>query len=134
MSAFADTSFCLALSSPQDRWHRIACELSEDFSGRVVTSEYVLFELGALMSGPKTRQIFIGLVRDLVSDPLTEIVGASSQLFTEAVALYETRLDKAWSLTDCASFIVMNRYGLTQALTSDHHFEQAGFVRLLATT
>jgi predicted nucleic acid-binding protein len=44
---------------------------------------------------------------------------------------YESRPDKAWSLTDCISFVVMNQHGLTEALTGDHHFEQAGFTALL---
>ena len=47
------------------------------------------------------------------------------------IQLYETRPDKAWSLTDCMSFIVMRDGGLTEALTADHHFEQAGFTVLL---
>ncbi len=41
------------------------------------------------------------------------------------------RLDKDWSLTDCISFAVMQERSLTEALTSDHHFEQAGFTALL---
>jgi predicted nucleic acid-binding protein len=36
-------------------------------------------------------------------------------------------MDKNWSFTDCISFIVMEQEGLIDALTGDHHFEQAGF-------
>lgn len=49
----------------------------------------------------------------------------------DGIRLYEQRRDKQWSLTDCISFVVMKREGLTEALTGDHHFEQAGFVALL---
>lgn len=51
--------------------------------------------------------------------------------FDAALDLYSRRLDKGWSFTDCLSFLVMQRYGITDALTSDHHFEQAGFTALL---
>ena len=49
----------------------------------------------------------------------------------QAWKLFEDRLDKTWSLVDCASFVVMEERGLTEALTTDRHFKQAGFVRLL---
>ncbi len=54
------------------------------------------------------------------------------KLDEQAWKLLETRLDKTWSLVDCASFVVMKNRGLTDALTTDRHFEQAGFVRLLS--
>ena len=56
---------------------------------------------------------------------------ASHSLFQEGVQLYNARPDKDWSLTDCISFVVMQEHGLTDALTGDHHFEQAGFTALL---
>jgi predicted nucleic acid-binding protein len=59
------------------------------------------------------------------------VVRVDKEIFGEAWRLYSERLDKEWSFTDCASFIVMNRMGLTDAFTSDHHFEQAGFNILL---
>jgi predicted nucleic acid-binding protein len=52
-------------------------------------------------------------------------------LETSAWGLWRSRPDKTWTLTDCASFLAMQQRCLTEALTSDHHFEQAGFVRLL---
>jgi hypothetical protein len=48
--------------------------------------------------------------------------------------LYRRRPDKAWSLTDGLSFVVMTDRGLTDALTGDHHVEQAGFRALLRST
>jgi predicted nucleic acid-binding protein len=41
------------------------------------------------------------------------------------------RLDKDYSLCDAVSFIIMESEGITEAHTTDHHFEQEGFVRLL---
>jgi hypothetical protein len=59
------------------------------------------------------------------------IIPAEPQLYEEGIALYRARPDKDWSLTDCISFVVMKARGITEALTGDHHFEQAGFVALL---
>ena len=65
------------------------------------------------------------------SDPNVHIIPASHDLFQQGCELYFKRPDKNWSLTDCTSFVVMKEYGLTDALTTDHHFEQAGFTVLL---
>ena len=46
-------------------------------------------------------------------------------------AMHKERSDKSWSLTDCISFVVMGEHGITDALTGDRHFEQAGFRALL---
>ena len=56
------------------------------------------------------------------------MVLASHELFTAGVELYCQRPDKDWSLTDCISFVVMKHGQITEALATDHHFEQAGFV------
>ncbi len=71
------------------------------------------------------------LCADLHSDPDVTLVRSEALLLVEAVSLYHARLDKQWSLTDCTSFVVMQREGILEALTGDHHFEQAGFVVLL---
>ena len=60
-----------------------------------------------------------------------EIVSPSLDLFEQGVELFAHRPDKQWSLTDCISFVVMQDRGLTEALTANHHFEQAGFVAML---
>ncbi|HEY4594260.1 MAG TPA: nucleic acid-binding protein, partial [Thermoanaerobaculia bacterium] len=71
------------------------------------------------------------MIRDLRCKVEVFIVPQSSIQFQEALSLYEQREDKHWSLTDCASFQIMRRDRMTQALTYDHHFEQAGFQALL---
>jgi predicted nucleic acid-binding protein len=65
------------------------------------------------------------------ADPYYVMVPASQELLDRGVTLYRQRPDKDWSLTDCISFVVMRERGITEALTADHHFEQAGFVALL---
>ena len=76
--------------------------------------------------------MFIDFHRALRNDPTVKIVPSSNELFAAGVELYATRSDKEWSLTDCISFVVMEREGLTDALTGDRHFEQAGFKVLLS--
>jgi hypothetical protein len=67
----------------------------------------------------------------LRADPRVVVVPSSRDLFDRAMGLYRSRPDKDWSLTDCVSFVVMRERGITEALTGDHHFEQAGFRALL---
>jgi predicted nucleic acid-binding protein len=59
------------------------------------------------------------------------VVIIDTQLDAAAWRLWESRPDKSWSLVDCSSFVVMQQRALTSALTTDHHFEQAGYTRLL---
>jgi predicted nucleic acid-binding protein len=84
-------------------------------------------ELGdALAGSARARQEFVSLRADLQNDPEVKIVKSDALLLEEAVTLYRNRLDKQWSLTDCTSFVIMQREGISEALTGDHHFEQAG--------
>jgi len=66
------------------------------------------------------------------NDPAFRVVRATTELIERGKELYRRRPDKEWPLTDCISFVVMQDEGLTEALTGDHHFEQAGFKALLA--
>ena len=97
----------------------------------VVTMEYVLVELLDSLASPALRFAAASTVRVLHDRPVTKIVPASTALLDEGMALYTTHRDKSWSLTDCISFVVMRRQGITDALTADHDFEQAGFRALL---
>jgi predicted nucleic acid-binding protein len=101
------------------------------FSGRLVTTAWVLTEFANHMNDPRNRPEFISVLNDLRSDPQVLIVPPDQGLFDERVQLFDHRPDKHWSLTDCISFVVMQRERITEALTGDHHFEQAGFVALL---
>jgi predicted nucleic acid-binding protein len=77
----------------------------------------------------KGRQV--QFFRDLHADPSVTVMFVDESRDAAAWQLWSSRRDKAWTLVDCASFAVMWEQGLTEAITSDHHFEQAGFVRLL---
>lgn len=126
-AVFVDTSFYLALLVPEDQWHKEALRLSKEVSGRRVTSEFVLCELGALLSSPRNRALFLEFVSLLDASELTDVLPATQADFRAGLELFSTRPDKEWSLTDCISFGLMGRSGISSALTFDHHFEQAGF-------
>ena len=132
MSAvFADTSFFVAYVNPRDLAHDLAHEFMTTFSEDIVTTAWILAELGNYLAEGKNRRLFVPLVEQFTADWRSRIIPASSELFDQAMALYGKRPDKHWSFTDCASFIVMKQRSLKEALTADHHFEQAGFKALL---
>ena len=130
-TVFADTSFYVAIFSPQDAFHDRAKAVASALKGTVVTTEFVLVEVGNFFCRGSARAVFQTMVENLRAAEDIEIVPASSDLFRHGFALFASRPDKDWSLTDCISFGVMQERGITDALTADHHFEQAGFVVLL---
>jgi len=127
---FADTAFWVALSLQRDQFHGRAMQW-RDFLGqsgrRIVTTEAVLWEWLNALSGAKSRSIAAEGYRLVHADSQVEVVGFGPKVERAAVNLYRGRPDKDWSLTDCLSFVVMKDRGMTEALTADHHFEQAGF-------
>ncbi len=128
---FADSYYYLALVNERDAGHEKALEFSRRYRGQTVTTEWVLIEVADALSTPKLRPIFLDILGEIENNPGLTVVEASHQLFQRGVELFSRRLDKAWSLTDCISFLVMRDHGINEALTADHHFEQAGFVPVL---
>ena len=128
---FADTFYFLALLNPRDKAHARAVAYTASFPGEMVTTAWVLTELGDALWHPANRSKFIATVTYLKTNAQGKITPPDPVLFEEGIKLFEARPDKEWSLTDCISFVVMQREGITEALTGDHHFEQAGFVALL---
>lgn len=133
---FVDTSGWAAWADRRERFHSIAVAHVDDVwnqGGRLVTANWVLAELTGLLTRPlrisKPRQI--QLLQDIRSDPGVVTISIDATLEAAAWHLWESRRDKDWSVVDCACFVVMQQRGLTEALTADHHFEQAGFIQLL---
>lgn len=131
IEVFADTFFYLALLSRDSTARAKAQQVSSDVRVRTVTTAFVLMEVANALSAAAHRGFYLSLSRRLTSSPDVAVIGASHDLFERGQALYSSRLDKDWSLTDCTSFVVMQDRGITHALTGDHHFEQAGFQALL---
>lgn len=128
---FADTFYFLALLNVKDPAHATARAYSESQDALLVTTAWVLTEVANSLARSSKRQVFRRLLKDLEDSPENQVVAATQDIFERGVELYDARPDKQWSLTDCISFVVMQQQGLTEALTGDHHFEQAGFVALL---
>jgi predicted nucleic acid-binding protein len=91
----------------------------------------VLCEVANFLYKARSRRAFGGLWNALRQDRDVRVLMPDTEQFLAGISLYEARPDKDWSLTDCISFVVMEREKIGQALTADHHFEQAGFVALL---
>ncbi len=130
-AVFADTSFYWALLNPRDAAHATAVVVSERLRRPFLLTVFILVELGNSLSRLNQRRLFAELVPYLRSRSNVRIIPASRELLDRGFELYTHREDKEWSLTDCTSFIVMRDEGLVDALTTDHHFEQAGFTVLL---
>ena len=127
---FADTGYWVALWNPRDALHQIATALSESLGeSHVVTTQLVLVEVLDSMAGePEFRRAFVAQrVQELEATPYVDIIPLTANQFGAALERYIARPDQQWSLTDCASFLVMEERGMTDALAHDRDFKQAGF-------
>ncbi|MGA3027118.1 MAG: hypothetical protein ABSF98_20355 [Bryobacteraceae bacterium] len=91
----------------------------------------MLWEWMNALSDAGTRRVAAEGYHRCHGDAGIEVVPFQSELIDSAVQLYEARTDKTWSLSDCLSFVLMERRQLAQALTTDRHFEQAGLRALM---
>jgi predicted nucleic acid-binding protein len=132
MRGFADTSYFEAIMSTRDQFHRAAVDASRLPWRQIITTEFILVELGAAFSKPDEWADFLLIDKMARTRADVLLIAATSELLRHGRDLFAARPDKAWSLTDCTSFVVMQEHGLTDALTTDHHFTQAGFRALLA--
>jgi uncharacterized protein len=128
---FADSFYFLALLNRHDAHHSTAVAAVKSLHSRLVTTHWVLVEVADGLCIPVARQRSAKFLVDAPSDKNLSII-SDFMWFERGLELYRNRPDKSWSLTDCISFAVMEARGVREALTGDHHFEQAGFVPLLA--
>lgn len=131
---FLDTSYAVALSAVSDEKHKRAVELADEMEAantHFVTTRAILLEIGNTLSRLRYRTAAVSLLTALENDSKVEIVPLSEDLYQRALEIYRDRVDKEWGLIDCVSFVVMKDEGLTEALTADNHFHQAGFSILL---
>src|SRR6267142_2257513 len=128
---FVDTSYLLALVISNDKDHELALRSQPPPSTPLLSTEYILLEVLDGLSALAFREIGLTIVKLLRANPMVQIVAASTTLLDEGIEHFERRRDKDWGITDCISFSVMQRHGIHEALTADHHFEQAGFIALL---
>jgi len=131
---FVDTSGWAYFLDRQDPLHaEVVAFVQRALTQRrhLVTSNYIITELVALLSSRYhlPRQQVIAAINAIKSDPSVEVIYIEQSLDDEAWNLLEARLDKEWSLVDASSFVIMKRFGMTEVLTTHHHFTQAGFIR-----
>jgi predicted nucleic acid-binding protein len=132
--AFADAGYFIANLDSRDPLHERARTVAADLGVvSTVTTHMVIVEVLNYVSrgGEHLRRLAVQMVRDLEARPDVEIVSQNDARFTAAVERYAARSDQTWSLTDCASFLVMEERNITEALAYDRDFEQAGFTALL---
>jgi len=131
---FLDAAYAIALSVPKDHWHKLAVILADELESagtQMITTHAVMLEIGNALSKQKYRHVAVKLLQSLEEDPNVTIIPMSENLYDEAFRLYRERSDKEWGLTDCVSFIIMRNRNISEALTTDEHFRQAGFQVLL---
>ena len=127
---FADTFYWIALSNRRDQWYQRVQALNRTLTSRhFYTTEEVLGEFLDFCGGAssETRRRAALFTQRALTDPYITVFPQTHTSFLEGLALYETRPDKAYSLTDCISMQAMRREGLTYVLTNDRHFTQEGF-------
>jgi len=124
---FADTFYFLALINPADQYHSEAIRYTETLRIPLVTTSAVLIELADALSRPIARQVVHRFLANLDADSNIRVVETDPSWYARGLSLFGKRADKSWTLTDCISFEVMSERGILEALTGDHHFEQAGF-------
>jgi uncharacterized protein len=133
-SVFADTGYWIAVVNPRDGLHDKAITVGKQLGpSTIITSDMVLTEVLNMLaeSGAQLRDVAVKAVQAIKADNRIEVVPQPRRLFQAAFDLYSKRPDKEWSLTDCASFVIMTERKISDALTHDKHFEQNGFAALL---
>ncbi|MBF0101779.1 MAG: type II toxin-antitoxin system VapC family toxin [Desulfobacterales bacterium] len=136
VEVFLDASYAIALSVWRDSHHERAIALADELETnqtRMVTTRAVMLEIGNALSKQRYRSASIELLRSIQEDPNITIVPLTLYHYTQAFQLYCERPDKEWGMTDCISFIIMRNRKIMDALTTDEHFQQAGFRALLLT-
>ena len=131
---FVDTVAWIALLDESDSLHKKAGEVLEQLSynnSQLVTTEFILLELGDGFSAAGNREKALKFIEQLRGLEILRILPATQELLSQGWELYTKRLDKNWQVTDCISFTVMKAEGISTAFTADRHFVQAGFIKLM---
>lgn len=127
-----DTAYVLALLNQNDKYHERAKAIltKTRIADEVCITETVIVEIGNSLAR-SNRSVAIAFIESLYTTYNINVIPVDSELLSQAIDFYHRREDKEWGLTDCISFIVMEKQDLIKALTSDEHFIQAGFRALL---
>lgn len=130
---FVDTLHFAAVLNPKDQWHEFALAVEAEIGDApLITTENVLHEFLNFFAGfpPPMKKRAAGFVNALYETRAVEIIPHTQKIFFDGLRLYESRLDKGYSLTDI-SMNAMHERNITEILTHDRHFTQEGFSVLL---
>jgi predicted nucleic acid-binding protein len=129
---FLDTAYVQALLNIRDQYHRRAGTLYPRVRAarEVWVTEAVLTEVGNPLADSLRAEV-VQFIEYCYTTPNIRVVSVDTSLFQRGLRFYRECVDKAWGLTDCISFLVIQDQGLDEALTADEHFRQAGFWPLL---
>ncbi len=133
-AAFLDTNGWIALLNATDALHATADAAWKRLGRRgysIVVTDWIIAETGNGLARTAARAGFAKAVERIRTSSRARLIFVTPELFERALSMYASRPDKTWGLVDCASFVVMQDESLTEAFTTDRHFEQAGFKPLL---
>ena len=130
---FLDASYVIALEWRDDQSHSDAMthwSTLRGAPGTLLTTSFVIDEVVTFFATRGMHRKAVQIGEWLLSSPALDVVWVTEELIRDGFEYLKRRTDKRYSLTDCISFVLMDRQGVSEALTFDGHFEQAGFARL----
>jgi len=133
-NVFLDTAFVIASAIESDAYHEKALELLKEIRAlgiQMVTTHAIVLEIGNALARLRYRSLAIAALDSMETDDKVKIIPLTEDLLETGYKLFRSRTDKEWGLVDCVSFVAMKQLGITEALTTDQHFQQAGFTALL---
>ena len=129
-TVFVDSFAWIAVINKSDNYHRISLKTLEEFLNKhvnLIATNYAIVETINALSKVEFRKTVVEFINKLERSPSVEIVKITDEIYNNAWALYQQRMDKNWGITDCTSFEVMRMFNIRKAFTNDKHFEQAGY-------
>ena len=125
---FVDTSAWYAAIIPSDMHHHSVTAWLRLNDLPLITTDYIIDETLTLLRARGERHRALLLGDRFFNSGLTEIYLLSEVDLKQTWENFRHYDDKDWSFTDCSSKIVIEKLGITKALTLDHHFKQFGKV------
>ncbi len=130
---FIDTGFLIALETSDDQYHQSAQKYWQELiqsKPHFIATSYILDEVVTFFNSRNRHSKAVEIGNSLLNSPSVNMIHIDKALFYEGWHYFKNHSDKKYSLTDCISFVIMNKFNIWQALTYDKHFEQAGFEKL----
>jgi predicted nucleic acid-binding protein len=127
---FVDTSVWYAALVAEDAEHALAKSLFLIATSKLVTTDYVVDELLTLLVARDQRDVAVRFGNQFWSERLSQLHWVSPNDVKAAWQVFVSFTDKRWSFTDCVSYVVMKRLGISEAFALDDDFRQFGFVNV----